>query len=176
MLLPPDRSCSSACSVPRSFPWPNHQKAQTVFCAPSPFLSFHFALCQRTSRLAPDFARRVPRCRCAHLRAVPSALFNKLNVQGDCHCVAHEQAAGFQSCVPGEAKIFPADPHRGRKLGRFVTASLTDLISNESREMLSPEAILIDFQRLNLRFQRGPRDAQLGRSPLGSEYPPATFF
>ena len=41
---------------------------------------------------------------------------------------------------------------------------------------LSSEAILVDFQRPNLRFQRGPRDAQLGRSPLGSEYPAATLF
>jgi hypothetical protein len=40
----------------------------------------------------------------------------------------------------------------------------------------SPEAMLVDFQRPNLRFQRGPRDAQLGRSLLGSEYPAATFF
>src|SRR6267142_5581185 len=56
-----------------------------------------------------------PRCRFAQLWAVRSALFNKLNVQGDCHCVAHEQAAGFQGCVPGEAKVFPADPRRGRK-------------------------------------------------------------
>src|SRR6266446_4836101 len=38
------------------------------------------------------------------------------------------------------------------------------------------ETILVNFQRPNLRFQRGPRDAQLGRSPLGSEYPAATFF
>src|SRR5437899_141387 len=30
-------------------------------------LGFHFALCKRTSRLAPDFARRVPRCRFAQL-------------------------------------------------------------------------------------------------------------
>jgi len=53
---------------------------------------------------------------------------------------------------------------------------------NTSRELepsnfrQSPEAVLIDFRRPNLRFQRGPRDAQLGRSPLGSEYPAATFF
>src|SRR5260370_20675671 len=45
-----------------------------------------------------------------------------------------------------------------------------------SRRCMSLEAILVDFQRVNLRFQRGPRDAQLGRSPLGSEYPAATFF
>src|SRR6266705_436788 len=53
--------------------------------------------------------------RFAQLQDLQSALFNKLNVQGDCHCVAHEQAAGFQSCVPGEAEVFPADPRRGRK-------------------------------------------------------------
>jgi hypothetical protein len=41
---------------------------------------------------------------------------------------------------------------------------------------LSPEAILVDFQRPNLRFQCGPRYAQLGRSPRGSEYLPAAFF
>src|SRR5260370_28046379 len=33
----------------------------------------------------------------------------------DGYRVAHEQAAGFQSCVPGESKVFPADPRRGRK-------------------------------------------------------------
>src|SRR5882724_8008133 len=38
------------------------------------------------------------------------------------------------------------------------------------------ETILVNFQRPNLRFQRGPRYPQLGRSPLGSEYPAATFF
>src|SRR5260370_18584622 len=45
-----------------------------------------------------------------------------------------------------------------------------------SSSRLSPEPVLIDFQRPNLRFQRGPRDAQLGRSPRGSKYPTATFF
>src|SRR5713101_455846 len=43
------------------------------------------------------------------------ALFDELDVQVDGYRVAHEQAAGFQSCVPGEAKVFPADPRRGRK-------------------------------------------------------------
>jgi len=42
------------------------------------------------------------------------ALFDKLDVHVDGYRVAHEQAAGFQSCVPGEAKVFPADPRRGR--------------------------------------------------------------
>ena len=40
----------------------------------------------------------------------------------------------------------------------------------------SSEAILVDFQRPNLRFQRGPRYAQLGRGPRGSEHAPAAFF
>src|SRR5271154_2382911 len=63
------------------------------------------------------------------------------------------------------------------RTARVVLAPLPDRRSNAiSKIPLSLEAILVDFQRPNLRFQRGPRDAQLGRSPLGSEYPAATFF
>jgi len=53
---------------------------------------------------------------------------------------------------------------------------------NTSRELepsnfrQSPEAVLIDFRRPNLRFQRGPRDAQLGRSPLGPNIRPRLSF
>src|SRR5258708_14411929 len=50
------------------------------------------------------------------------------------------------------------------------------LLDESSSVRQSPKAILVDFQRPNLRFERGPRDAELGRSPLGSEYPAAAFF
>src|SRR6266567_2769058 len=53
---------------------------------------------------------------------------------------------------------------------------------NTSRELepsnfrQSPEAVLIDFQRLNLRFQRRPRYAQFGRGPCGSKHTPTASF
>jgi hypothetical protein len=54
--------------------------------------------------------------------------------------------------------------------GRFVSASLPgrmwDTSPQVSGEVL--QMILVDFQRLNLRFQRGPRYPQLGCSARGS--------
>src|ERR1700675_2813520 len=38
------------------------------------------------------------------------------------------------------------------------------------------EAILVDFQRTNLRFQRGSRYAQLGGRPVRSEYAAPAFL
>ena len=38
------------------------------------------------------------------------------------------------------------------------------------------ESVLVDFEGPNLRFQRGPRYAQVGRGPSGSEHAPAGFF
>src|SRR5271154_1514688 len=40
----------------------------------------------------------------------------------------------------------------------------------------SPEALLVDFQGSNLRFQRGSRYAQLGGRPGGSEHAAAALF
>jgi tetratricopeptide (TPR) repeat protein len=40
----------------------------------------------------------------------------------------------------------------------------------------SPKAILVDFQRPNLRFQCRPRYPQLDRSPRGSRYAPTGIF
>src|SRR6266436_8685841 len=45
-----------------------------------------------------------------------------------------------------------------------------------SLPLLRPEAILVDSERTNLRFQRRPRYAQLGRRAVGSEYSAAAFF
>jgi len=65
-----------------------------------------------------------------------------------------------------------ADPLRSPDTG--VAECFRDGESGFSR--LNLEEILVDLQRADLRFQRGPRDAQLGRSSPGSEYPAATFF
>jgi hypothetical protein len=47
----------------------------------------------------------------------------------------------------------------GRTCAARVVPALVDRISAEISDVrLSPEAILVNLERLNLRFQRGPRD------------------
>ena len=93
--------------------------------------------------------------------------------------------AGYCAAVP-DAGIFGL-AHKKRRnhrkhFGHFVDRKRSQslptsrLIGWENREFepsnfrQSPEAILVNFQRLNLRFQGRPRYAQLSRSPDGSKH------
>jgi hypothetical protein len=89
-------------------------------------------------------------------------------------CVKLTRVVGWKG---GEAK-FPVYWTQDGSV--FLKNSPAGRNASRSREpsslRQSPKAVLIDFQRFNLRFQRRPWYAQLPRGPCGSKYTPSACF
>src|SRR5208282_1938973 len=59
--------------------------------------------------------RNLRHAHCSLSTVHQSLRLNELHIEGDRHIVAHQEAAGFESCVPNQPKVLAVNPGGGGK-------------------------------------------------------------